>query len=451
MAIHQRRQRQGRIYHWVCGVLVAVFVGIFAYQRWINRERQEEDAAELERASKAKLREDLPKELDWPQWRGPRRDGIASGEGLLATWPTEGPPLLWKVQGGGGYSAPAISHGRLVTLVQRDNDETVVCWDAETGKELWARGYPCRFTQDGVGPRATPTISGDRVYTVGAEGKLLCLDLKDGKPYWSKELSEVGGKTPRWGFSFSPLVEGELLIVVPGGPNAVVALDRNTGDVKWNADHEGHPGYSSPMICEGGGKRQVLVFLGKELISVDPSSGRVNWKFPWETYSEVNAATPIIARVANSEDAYVFISSGYSKGCALLRVTPGANGEPTVKQVYKNNLMKNHFGTCVLYRDHLYGFDETSLTCIPFLAGRPKAWYERSFKGRGTVLLAGDQLIVLDEMGKLALVEPTPEKYVEKASFRVTDTLTWTMPVLAQKRLYVRDEQWLYCYDLRAK
>jgi len=456
MAFLQRRQRRGRAAYWVCGVLLAALAGLFAYQWWTHREHHKQDDEEVRRAQEAKFRKLSVDAHDWPQWRGPNRDGIAPGDGLLTSWPKEGPPLLWKVKGGGGYSASSIADGRLITLVQRGEEETVVCWDAVTGKERWQVGYPCKFTQNGEGPRASPTIEGRHVYTVGSRGLLLCLEVDGGKEVWRKELVEFGGKVPYWGYSFSPLIDGDALIVLPGGANAVMALDRKTGAVRWKTDLEAEAGYSSPILCTLGGKPHLLVFLGKELVGLEPTTGTVSWKFPWDTKYEVNAATPIVVELEKngaeeSREAYVFISSDYGKGCALVHLTREKDGGVGVRQVYKNNLMKNHFGTCVLYKDHLYGFDDAYLTCLPFRKGRPKAWFERSFKGRGTVLLAGDQLIVLDEFGKLALVDPTPEEYREKASFQVTDKLTWTMPVLAQKRLYVRDEEWLYCYDLRAK
>jgi hypothetical protein len=461
MLFRKQGQRRGRLFYWVCGALVLCVAGLMGYQYLTQLARQSQDDKLIDQLASAKLettRESKGDPLDWPQWRGIHRDGVAPGDGLLKDWPSGGPPLLWTIKGGGGFSAISVAGKRFVTMIQDGDDEVVVCWEDEgkSAKQLWRYPYKSRFTTNGEGPRATPTIDGDRVYTLGPNGQLLCLTLADGKKVWSKDLvSDFGGTVPKWGHSSSPLVENDLLLINPGGDaSAIVALNKMTGDIKWKA-LKGHPGYSSPVISTGGGVRQVLFFLGEELVSLDPKSGNVYWHFPWNTMNQVNAATPIVVKDSATGDDYVFISSGYNKGCALVRVSKDSDGKPKVEEVYHNNLMKNHFGTSVLHGDYLYGFDESILVCMKFrMDGRKKVkheWYERDFK-KGTLLLAGDNLIVLGENGVAAIVEPTPEKFVEKARFTVAkDGRFWTMPVVAHKRLYIRDEEMIYCYDLAAR
>ncbi len=460
MVFREQGQRRGRVFYWVCGALVCCVAGLMGYQFWIQLARQTQDDALIDKAAKKSLatnKETKGDPLDWPQWRGIHRDGVAPGDGLLAEWPANGLPLLWKIKGGGGFSAISVQGKRLLTMIQDGDDEVVVCWEDEgkNAKQLWRFPYKSYFSQDGEGPRATPTIDGDRIYTLGPRGQLFCLSLEDGKKVWGKDLTaDFHGVMPRWGYSSSPLIEGDLLLINPGGPdNAVIALDRMTGDLKWKA-LKGHPGYSSPVISTGGGVRQVLFFLGTELVSLDPKTGAVYWQFPWDTQNQVNAATPIVATDKETGDDYVFISAGYAKGCGLVLVSKDAKGKPTVEKVYANNLMRNHFGSSVLVGDYLYGFDEGYLVCMPLIVDNRKKvkheWKEGSFK-KGTLLAAGKNLIVLGENGDLGLVEATPAKYVEKARFSVTKERCWTMPVVAHKRLYVRDEEMVYCYDLAAK
>ncbi len=460
MVFREQGQRRGRLFYWVCGVLLCCVAGLVGYQFWIQLARQTQDDVLVDKLTNAKLesvKETKGDPLDWPQWRGIHRDGVAPGDGLLKEWPDDGLKLHWKIQGGGGFSAISVAGKHLVTMIQDGADEVVVCWEDEgtTAKQLWRFPYKSLFTRKGEGPRATPTIDGDRVYALGAQGHLFCLNLKDGKKVWAKELEkDFSAIIPMWGFSSSPLVEDDLLLINPGGKdNAVVALDKMTGDVKWKA-LSGHPGYSSPVINTGGGIRQVLFFLGEELVSLDPKTGAVYWRFPWTTSNQVNSATPIVVKDGESGDDYVFISSGYAKGCGLVCVSKGSDGKPKVEEVYTNNQMHNHFGSSVFYKDYLYGFDEGKLVCMPFRSDKRKTvkqeWKEKSYN-KGTLLLAGDNLIVLGENGDLGLVEPTPKKYVEKARFSVTEDRCWTMPIIAHNRLYIRDETMVYCYDLQAK
>ena len=461
MSFREQGQRQGRVFYWIVGTLVLILAGLLGYRLWYDSARQDQSDRLVDQLGKAKLvivKDETPGDpLDWPQWRGIHRDGVAPGEGLPTDWPKGGPKLAWKMAGGGGFSALSIVGKRIVSMVQDGGNEAVVCWEdrGDRAEERWRFARKGRFSQDGEGPRSTPTIAGGFVYVLRPKGELHCLTLEDGKEVWSADMvKDFNATVPKWGFTSSPLIEGDLLLINPGGPDsAVVALERKTGKLVWQA-LSGHPGYSSPIISTASGIRQVLFFLGEELVSLDPRSGDVYWRFPWKTDYQVNAATPIVVKDRESGDDYVFISSGYGKGCALLRVGKDEDGKPSVEQVYKNNVMLNQFGSSVFYGDHLYGFSEAYLVCMKFRMDKRRSvkpeWKERDFN-RGSLMLAGEQFIVLGEKGNVALVDPSPDGFKERARFRIDSDRCWTMPCVAHGRLYIRDEENIYCYDLQAK
>jgi outer membrane protein assembly factor BamB len=447
---------------WGIAALVLIFVSLVGYQ-YGNRVRYRADPSLLRDLSFASLdpNAEATSQLndavrlaerpllanprgDWPQWRGPNRDGLSTETGLRTDWPKEGPKVLWEAPLGGGYGCPAVVGKRVVTLTQERDDEAVVCRDTETGRELWQLRYPCKYLNDfGPGPRATPTVDGDFVYTVGATGILHCLKLETGDKVWRHNLlEEFHAPNLRWGVSFSPLVEGDLLLTMPGGPggDSLAAFHKKTGELVWKTGSD-PAGYGSPVACTAAGVRQVLFFTGTGLVSVAPDSGKVYWSFPWETSFGCNVATPIV------RGDYVFLSSGYGKGCALLKVEAKDGGALGARAVYETNQMCNHFASSVLYMDHLYGFNESTLTCMEFRTGQV-VWTERGFK-KGSLLIADGHLIILGENGRLALAEATPAGYREKAAFRPFRTKCWTVPVLAQGRLYIRDEERLLCLDVK--
>jgi len=396
----------------------------------------------------AELREQLPDQSragDWPQWRGPNRDGLSRETGLLASWPETGLKEIWQQPASAGFSNLAVAGGKAMTLLQDGDDEAVVCWDAATGQELWRFKYSCRYVDpQGSGPRSTPAIDGERVYTVGARGMFLCLKVANGDKIWNHDLNhEFDGPVPRWGVSFSPLVEGDLVFTNPGGPNAnsIVAFNKITGDLAWKNLGD-PPAYSSPIVATIAGKRQIIFFTKTGLVGVVPQDGSLLWRFPWETKFDANIATPIVV------GDYVFISSDYERGCAVVEVTAGKDGSLEAKSAYEHNRMRNHFSTCVYYRDHLYGFDNDTLVCMNFRTGEI-SWKKKDFK-KGSLLIADGKLIVLGESGTLALAEATPSDYRQISSFEFSRSKCWTSPILAGGRLYVRDEQKIVCYDLRA-
>ena len=362
-----------------------------------------------------------------------------------------------------GFSGISISQGRVYTMFSKGNDEFVVCLDATDGAEIWRFRSDKNYHegQGGNGPRATPTIDGDLLYTISAYGKLYALNAASGQEIWSHDLQQkFGSNMPRWGFSTSPLVDGELLLIEVGGKGekSIVAFNKNSGDVVWSS-HKDKLGYSSPIAITVKGVRQIICFTGTKLVSVSPTDGTIYWKYPWKTGYDVNAATPVFIPPDK-----VFISSGYDKGAAVLQmrvfVSPDndraatdqikANqGTVRIKEIWKNRKMKNQFATSILHENYLYGFDNSILKCIEANTGEEQ-WKSRGF-GKGTVILADGHLIILSDRGKLGLAEATPAGYIEKASAKVLNGLCWTVPTLANGKLYVRNEEEMICVDMTGK
>ncbi len=377
---------------------------------------------------------------DWPQYRGMNRDGISRETGLLKTWPETGPKVVWKAEIGPAYSAIAASGGRLFTMDSKGADEFVVCFDASTGKELWRYRNDASFDNDqGNGPRSTPVVDGNMVYALGALGQLTALSAQDGKKIWAHNLkTEFGSEIPQWGTSTQPLVEKDLLIVDVGGDSgqSIMAFQKKNGSVQWKT-HTDKQGYSTPIAVTVNGTRQILVFTGTTLVSVSPQ-GSVLWKYPWRTSYDANIASPIFILPDK-----VFISSSYDTGAALLQIKGNS-----VQEIWKSRIMKNHFNSSVVDGNNLYGFDDATLKCIDVLTGAEK-WKQSGF-GKGSLILADGHLIVLSERGKLALVEATPAAYNEVASFQALEGKCWTMPTLANGKLYLRNQKSLVSFDLKA-
>jgi outer membrane protein assembly factor BamB len=389
---------------------------------------------------------------DWPQWRGPDRTGVSRETGLLKSWPAEGPRLLWKAQGlGGGHSTPSIARGRIFGMSYRGDDEYVWALEATAGKPVWStRIASANYSigpQAHAGSASTPTVDGDRLYTLGESGDLVCLQVADGKLLWQKSLvQEFGGSVPRWGYSESPLVDGDKVIATPGGSDAtLVALNKRTGDVIWKAQvpggNEAH--YSSVIAADVNGQRQYIQFLGGGVVGIAAKDGKFLWRYENPANRVANISTPIY------RDQHVFAASGYGTGGGLARLMAGPDGT-TATEVYFTKRMQNHHGGVVLVGDHLYGFDGSNLTCLNWKTGEV-AWSDRSV-GKGAVVAADGHLIARSERGPVALVEATPKGYVEKGRFDQPDRTreaAWAHPVIAGGRLYLRDQDLLLCYDVK--
>jgi len=380
---------------------------------------------------------------DWPQYRGINRDGV-SKETILKSWPPEGPAVVWKTAIGEGYSAMAVTGNRIYTMEAKGPDEFIVCLDASTGKEVWRYRTDASFANDqGNGPRGTPTIDGDMLYAMGAQGMVVAVNAKTGTKVWAVDVKkDLAGKVPIWGYSSSPLVEGGLVIVPVGGTenNAIVAFNKKTGAIAWKSQGD-EPGYSSPVAITTKGVRQILVFSGTKLFSVAPADGKLYWQYQWKTDWFVNATTPLVV----AEDR-IFISTNYDHGGAVLKINV-TNGKPSIEEVWLNKSMRNHFNSSVYSNGYIYGFDNAVLKCIDASTGEEK-WKKSGF-GRGSLMLADGHLVVLSERGQLLLVEATPAEYSEKAAAPVLEGKCWTMPTLVDGKLYVRNQKQIACLNIK--
>jgi outer membrane protein assembly factor BamB len=398
---------------------------------------------------------------DWPQWRGPARDGISKETGWLTQWPAAGPKRLWEASVGIGLSSFSVSKGRLYTMGNVSENDTVFCYDAESGALKWKHEYPCPSKDPNGyhGTRCTPTVDGDYVYTQSRVGHLFCLETATGQVKWFKDLrKEFGGEPPTWGFAGSPLIEKNWVLTEAGGKNrgSVVALNKLTGEVIWQAGGEG-AGYGSLIAFDLGGERCFLQFSRDQLICRRMKNGTDMWRLPWPTSYGVNASTPII----QGED--VFISTGYGFGCARLKMSPtGVTGVWPDKELqgvpanrmkeWANKNMKNHVNSCVLVDGYLYGFDDSELKCLDWKTGEVK-WGARGY-GKGALTFADGKLILYSQNGKLGLAEASPEAFKELASFQALTTPpggkeSWASPVLANGRIYVRNHDKMVALDVK--
>lgn len=372
---------------------------------------------------------------DWPQYRGPNRDGRSTEKGLLASWPADGPEIVWRVSLGAGYSGISVADGNLVTQYSADGTEWAAAHDAATGGQVW------RFEMDserrdaqGDGPRATPTIDGDLVYVVGAKAKLFALDRKTGQTTWGVDLmADHGAVIPEWGYSSSPLVEeGRLIVDVGAGDDhSVMAFDKRTGDLVWQASSH-RPSYSSPLAVTLSGERQLLIFNADGLLGLAANDGRLLWQTPWTTSYDVNAAMPIFVPRER-----IFISSGYDTGAAVYQVS-NQDGSFAVEEVWRNRNMKNQFNSSILVGGYIYGFDGDTFKCISAASGED-IWKVRRVFEQGSLIYADGHLLVLGGEGVLGLVEATPNGYNLKSKTEIFDGKSWTMPTLSDGILYLRD------------
>ncbi len=362
--------------------------------------------------------------LDWYRWRGPDLDGISKETGWRTQWPAEGSKPLWKASVGTGFSSFSVANGRAYTMGNADATDTVFCFDAATGREIWKHSYPCpldaKYYEGGT--HGTPTVDGDRVYTLGKRGQLFCLDAAKGTVLWSQNLTEeLGVKIPTWGFASSALVVGDLILLDVGG--AGTALDKRTGKVVWTNGKD-VAGYSTPQPFGADGA--VAILAARELVAVQAKDGKELWRAPWKTDYDINPAQPIF------DGNRVFLSSGYNHGGALLKIDGGQ-----ASTVWENKNMRNHFNSCILWQGFLYGFDEDQLRCLDFATGTVK-WTEKS-TGKGALALADGKLIVMGEKGELMVAAASPDGFKPLSRAQVLSGKCWTTPVLANGRIYCRN------------
>jgi outer membrane protein assembly factor BamB len=367
---------------------------------------------------------------DWPQWRGLSRDGISS-ETVSAAWPAEGPKVLWRASVGTGFSSISVSQGRAYTMGNTNNEDTIWCFEAATGKRIWQHTYPAQLTPQWYegGPGSTPTVSGDRVFTISKWGDVFCLNAAKGTVLWQRDLRRDGIKPPRWGFAGSPLVWDDLVILNAG--TAGIALERTNA-----------AGYASPTRFVSSGKESVLIFAAKHLIALEPKTGHERWRQFWETDWDTNNSDPLVYGDS------IFISS-FSRGCGLFSVS---NGNPVM--TYTNHVLRNHLSPGILLGEYLYAFNgeakqDTDFRCIHLPTGELK--WTRKDPAFGSLILAGDKLIVLSEKGELLLGRASPQEFKPLARAKVLSGLGWTPPALADGRLYVRSAKGeLLCLEMKA-
>jgi outer membrane protein assembly factor BamB len=392
---------------------------------------------------------------DWPQWRGPNHDGISTETGLLKDWPEGGPKLVWEVKGlGDGYSSVSIFGNRIYTAGDKGAESFVEALNLADGKPLWSS----RLGKSGSlgqpqyeGPRATPTTDGELVFMASLWGDLVCLLADTGKEIWRKGyVKDFGGATPDWGYAESPLIDGEKVVVTPGGSKgALVALNKKTGAVIWQSKgFTDAANYSSLIIAELGGVRQYIQLTEASVAGIAAADGKLLWKAPRKGSIAV-IPTPIY------DDGFVYVTSGYGVGCNLFKITTDS-GRFSAEQVYANKVMANHHGGVIKAGDFVYGYSEgKGWTCQDFKTGEAK-WQERHKLGKGSLAYADGHFYLRqeDKNGTVALIEATPEGYREHGRFDQPDRSeknSWAHPVIAGGKLYLRDQDVLLCYDIKAQ
>jgi outer membrane protein assembly factor BamB len=406
----------------------------------------------------------LSESFDWPQWQGPDRTAISRESGLLKEWPKDGPPLAWKINGlGGGYSTPSIAAGRIFGMSNRGKDEVVWALSEKDGKTLWETrlgpAFKQRMPQGKEGPGCTPTVDGELLYVEGLAGDVACLQVNDGKIVWQRSLqTDFGGGVPVWSFRESPLVDGEKVVCTPGGADATLAaLDKLTGKTIWKSQVPGSPkaAYASAIAIDFEGQREYVQMTAKALVGVAASDGKFLWRYDKAANGPgINCTTPIY------HDGFVFAASAYGAGGGLVKLSKDTNGAVKADEVYFSRKMQNHHGGVILCDGCLYGAnggnEGGSLVCLDFQTGKV-LWDSRDGGERrapkGAVALADGRLYYRTEEGAMLLIEPSSKEYLERGRFEQPDRTeqpAWAHPVIANGKLYLRDQDVLFCYNVKA-
>lgn len=385
---------------------------------------------------------------DWPQWQGPDRTNLSIETGLLKQWPASGPPLVWSSSGlGAGYGSVAIKGDRIFVQGSRGRDSIVLSLNRADGKHVWTKPLgPAGDNDRGAGPRGTPTVDGDRLYVLTETGNLFCVKV-DGTEVWQRNiLRDFAGRNIQWLLSESPLVDGNMVIVTPGGRNAgIVALDKMSGKTIWTSKElSDEAGYSSAIVADVQGVRTYMTLTAEAGVGVRASDGKLMWRHTRVANNTANITTPVY------RGNKVFYTSGYGTGGALLGLT-AQGGEVKANEIYFTSEMQNHHGGVVLVGDYLYGFNNSILTCLDFATGK-MMWRNRSV-GKGSLTYADGHLYLQGEGNIVGLAEASPTGYREKGRFEIPDKgfPSWAHPVVSGGKLYIRNQETLASYDIRAK
>jgi outer membrane protein assembly factor BamB len=389
--------------------------------------------------------------FDWPQWQGQDRTAVSHETGLLKEWPKQGPPLAWKIDTlGGGYSTPSIAAGRIFGMSYRGDNEVIWALEEATGKELWSVriAQANRKIGYGEGSRCTPTVDGDVLYALGVSGDLVCLETATGKERWHKNLPrDFGGKVGGWRYSESPLIDGDKLLCTPGGKKAtLLALNKKTAETIWMAPVPGgdEAAYSSIVAADVDGQREYIQFLSGGVVGVSADDGRFLWRYTHPS-AGINCSTPVY------HDQRVYAAAAYGKGGGLVKLTR-EDEKVKAEEVYFHRNLENHHGGLVLVNGYLYGEGSGRLVCVEFQTG--KEMWRADKPGKGSIAYADGRLYYRNEGGPIYLVEANPERAVLHGRFeqpKRSRNAAWPHPVIANGKLYIRDQQYLYCYDVKQK
>jgi len=441
----------------VGAILIGVIVLAVMYRETIDimiSNNKIQTPVNLERGIVSAQIEPITKgESDWICWRGINGDGRSGVSGIKTDW-SDGLSKIWEIdflcqgENSATWSAPVIQGNRLVVCGRGDVNDIVFCLNPEDGSLIWKQAYPAQTSSSsyGAGFRATPWIDDDRVYTFGRGGDLVCWNLTNGDKIWHKNVHDEGGKEHTWGHSSSPLVTDSLIIVNGGGTARTIAFDKMNGDLIWKTG-SGPAGYSAISMMEIEGEPVILSFHGKGLAAITPKEGKELWDVNWKTSNDVNATTPV------TKDNLVFITSGYRTGAEVLKVRKSG-----AEVVWNNKLFASHHSDPFIIDEHIYGYSGDSMQnkgvfkCIELETGIEK-WSTKEI-GWGTCVAVDDYLLCCDVKGNLFLVEPDPEKFVKVTGipkiWGKVRGATWTIPVLANGKLYLRFKQSLMCFDIKA-
>ena len=391
---------------------------------------------------------------DWPRWRGADFDDQSKETGLLKDWPDQGPKKLWMFDDAGiGYSGFAVVGDVLYTMGARDAVEYVIAVDVKTGKQKWAtEAGPLLTNGFGNGPRSTPTVAGDKLYAMSGKGILSCLNVADGKQLWKVTMEELGGKMPGWGYTESVLVEGNNVICTPGGAKGcLAAFDKNTGAKVWQSEEWGDQAqYSSIIQVNHNGARQLIQLTMQNVGAVNAADGKMLWKAPFPGKTAV-IPSPIF------NDGKAFVAAGYGVGCKMVEIS----AENKITDLYSNTDMINHHGGVLLHQGNLYGFCEgKGWTCMDFKSGEVKSrWQGKDAPGKGAIHMADGMFYILEEKtGNVVFAEASPAGWKAhghvtldpQTTQRSSKGMIWTHPVVSGGRLYLRDQELLFSYDVSA-